>query len=81
MIENLPKIRNEIDPRNIIINGTPDGGYAVRILQYYRLRCNEKWIVEGVPENERAFYDTMNETQDKRAKELDEAIAKLRSKL
>jgi hypothetical protein len=81
MIENLPKIQNEIDPRNIIINATPDGRYAVRILEYYRLRCNEKWIVTGVPENERAFYDAMNETQDKRAKELGKAIAMLRSNL
>lgn len=73
----LPPIRNEINPLDVHIDGTPDGNYAVRILEYYRLRCNEKWIVTGVPENKRLIYDAMNDTQDKRAVELDKAIVKL----
>jgi hypothetical protein len=80
MILDLPEIRNELNPREVHIDGTPDGGYALRILEYYRLRCNEKWVVEGFKENEKLIYDLMNETQDKRAIELDQAIAKLRQK-
>lgn len=71
----LPKVRDEIDPKNYHINGTPDGKYALRILKFYRQLCNCKWIVEGEDvEKARVLYDTMNEHQDQRAKELDEAI-------
>jgi hypothetical protein len=76
----LPKIRNTIDPKDVHIDGTPNGGYALRILEYYRLRCNEKWIVEGLTETEKSIYDVMNETQDKRAEELDKAISKLKKR-
>lgn len=74
----LPKIRDEINMKNLFINGTPDGNYALRILQTYRERCNEKWILEGnFSEGTKRLYEAMNEHQDLRAKELDEAIKKL----
>lgn len=68
----LPEIRNRVDIRHV--DGTPDG-YAIRILKAYRLRCNEKWVVEGINDNSKLIYDAMNEHQDLRAKELDRAIA------
>jgi hypothetical protein len=70
----LPKIRDEVNSRNWIIDGTPNGEYALRILKAYRARCNEKWIVEGCDEGTKRIYDAMNEHQDLRAKELDKAI-------
>jgi hypothetical protein len=75
----LPKIRDEIDMKDLFINGTPDGNYALRILYAYRARCREKWIVEGkgISEGTKRLYEAMNEHQDLRAKELDEAIRKL----
>lgn len=76
---NLPKIRDQIDAKNFHIDGTPDGNYALRILKAYRSGCNEKWIVEGDIEA-KALYDAMNEHQDLRAKELDEAISVLQKK-
>ena len=75
----LPKIRDEIST-GYIIDGTPNGGYALRILRHYRARCNEKWIIDGDTEA-RVLYDAMNEHQDLRAKELDAAIAILSMKL
>jgi len=77
MALNLPEIRNELNMREMSIDATPDGEYALRILKAYRMRCNEKWIVEGFKENEKLIYDVMNDAQDKRAIELDKAIAKL----
>jgi hypothetical protein len=76
----LPKIRDEMSMKDLFIDGTPDGNYALRILEAYRARCREKWIVEGkgVSEGTKRIYDAMNEHQDLRAKELDEAIRKLR---
>ena len=70
----LPKIRDEIDMKNLFINGTPDGNYALRILKAYRERCNEKWVVDGASDGTKRLYNAMNEHQDLRAKELDEAI-------
>lgn len=72
----LPKIRDQIDAKNLHIDGTPDGNYALRILTFYRARCNEKWIIEGDTEA-KVLYDAMNEHQDLRAAELDRAIATL----
>lgn len=69
----FPNTRDEIDPKNYHIDGTPDGNYALRILKFYRNRCNEKWIIEGDTEL-KILYDTMNKHQDQRAKELDKAI-------
>jgi len=73
----LPKIRDEIDMKNLFIDGTPDGNYALRILYAYRARCREKWIIEGSSDGVKRIYDVMNEHQDLRAKELDKAIKKL----
>jgi hypothetical protein len=73
----LPEIGNKISMRELNIDATPDGGYALRILKTYRMRCNEKWIVKGISDNEKLIYDAMNDAQDKRAIELDKAIAKL----
>jgi hypothetical protein len=77
MALNLPEIENKIIMREQHIDATPDGGYALRILKVYRMRCNEKWIVKGIPDNEKRIYDAMNDAQDERAIELDKAIAKL----
>lgn len=68
----FPKVRDMIDFKHI--DGTPDGKYALRILKAYRQACNTKWIIEGVADNSKLLYDAMNEHQDQRAKELDEAI-------
>lgn len=76
----LHKIINEIDPRENIINSTPDGNYALRILEYYRLRCNDRWDVKGLSDDKTAIYDLMNEHQELRAIELDRAIAILEAK-
>ena len=70
----LPKVRDEIDVRNYHIDGTPDGRYALRILRFYRELARTKWIVDGDHEKTRALYDAMNDHQDQRAKEIDEAI-------
>lgn len=79
----LPKIRDDMDMKEMHIDGTPDGNYALRILQAYRRRCNGKWIVEGkfAETNAKLLYDAMNEHQDLRAKELDKAIEILRKYL
>ena len=74
----LPKIRDEMSMKDLFIDGTPDGNYALRILYAYRARCKEKWIVDGVSDGVKRIYDAMNEHQDLRAKELDEAIKKLK---
>jgi TPR repeat protein len=70
----LPKCRDEIDPKDYHVDGTPDGNYALRILKFYRELAKTKWIIEGDHEKAKALYDAMNEHQDQRAKELDEAI-------
>lgn len=77
MIE-LPKIKDRIDIRYHYVDGTPDGSYALRILEAFRTRCNEKWILEGFDEGTQRVYDAMNGHQDLRAKELDYAIAILK---
>ena len=68
-------VDTNIKPLEHHIDGQPDGNYALRILQYYRLRCNEKIIISGEGTvNIKRVYDIMNEHQDQRAKELDKAI-------
>jgi hypothetical protein len=77
-MKDLPKIRDQVDIKNQFVDGTPDGNYALRILQTFRARCNEKFILDGEwSEWQRKIYDVMNEHQDLRAKELDDAIARL----
>jgi len=71
----LPKIRDEINPKDYHIDGTPDGKYALRILRFYRSLARTKWIIEGTDEETKTIYYIMNEHQDRRAKELDNAIA------
>ena len=56
------------------VNATPDGKYALRILEVYRHNACSKWIVEGVSDGEKIIYNHMNEDQDKRVEELDKAI-------
>lgn len=68
----FPKIRDQQDIMHI--DGTPNGGYALRILRAYRARCREKWEVKGLNPNTTALYDLMNKHQDQRAVELDAAI-------
>ena len=70
----FPPVRDEINPRDYHIDGTPDGKYAIRILRFYRELCNCKWVVNGMEDNEKLIYDLMNVHQDQRALELDEAI-------
>ena len=72
----FPEVRNYVDVHHI--DGSPDGNYALRILEHYRSLCNTVWVVEGLPENTRLIYDYMNECQQRRAKELDRAIQILR---
>jgi hypothetical protein len=70
----FPKVRDEIDPKIYHIDGTPDGNYALCILQFYRELARCKWEVDGIDQRARVLYDVMNEHQDARAAELDEAI-------
>jgi hypothetical protein len=63
------------------VNATPDGKYALRILESYRHNASTKWIVEGLSDGEKILYNHMNEDQDKRVEELDKAIAILRREL
>lgn len=75
----FPPIANRVEAA--FIDATPDGNYALRILRYYRATCDEKWEVHGLSEDERRIYDLMNEHQDQRAEELDEAIAVLEGRV
>ena len=67
----LPAIRNKV--RHEYIDATPKG-YALRILKYYREKCNEKWEAHGLDLKIATIHDAMNAYQDERAKELDKAI-------
>jgi len=59
-------------PDEVFISAEPEG-YPVRILQHYRVRCNDR--IEAHPPS--PVYDIMNEHQVERAEVLDHAIAKL----
>jgi hypothetical protein len=74
---NFPEVRNYIECHHV--NGTPDGEYALRILEHYRQCCDTVWKVDGLSKNERVIYEYMNECQKRRAEELDRAIQILRS--
>lgn len=67
----LPEILNRVEAT--FIDGTPKG-YTLRILRFYRERCNEKWVVSGLSSKKALIYDLMNEHQVERATELDKAI-------
>jgi len=60
------------------VDGTPDEGYPVRLLQAYRQLCDCKWAesTDGT-EPENPLLRLMNEHCDKRAEILDRAIARL----
>jgi hypothetical protein len=75
MVDTLPDVTIPIT--GVAIDGTPDGGYALRILKAYRERCNCNWRTLGLPEDRSRIYDLMNEHQRQRAAELDEAIRRL----
>ena len=71
----------EITQQSILhVDGTPNDGYVLRILQAYRENCNCKWsdTTDG-QKTENPLLVLMNEQQDQRAKLLDEAINKLAS--
>jgi hypothetical protein len=72
-MEGLEGLRmNRIE--GVIIDSTPDGGYALRILRYYRARCNERVSDSSALTVKNPVLIIMNEAQEKRAKELDVAI-------
>jgi len=60
------------------VDATPDGNYALRILQAYRGDCNIRWSDTslGLKTTDPLCVE-LNKLQDERAKELDEAIDKL----
>lgn len=64
------------------IDATPDGNYALRILEHYRRDCDTLWSsgvnVIAVGGDDNPLINVMNEHQRQRAIELDAAIAKLR---
>ncbi len=70
----LPELTK--DMREIIrhVDATPDGKYAIRILKCYLERARCKFKVEEMEDNEIKLFDFMNTCQDKREKELKEAI-------
>jgi hypothetical protein len=75
--DKFPDVMNKISMSEMWIDATPDAQYALRILRAYRQRCDEKWMVEGFSKERRLLYDAMNAHQERRAKELDQAIALL----
>ena len=70
-----PRIENLINCKDHFVDQTPNGGFALRILRYFRMRCDERWMTSGLSPERSLIYDKMNEDQLLRAKELDEAIA------
>lgn len=63
------------------VRATPDGEYALRILEAYRNHARDKWILSGLTNGEKIIYESMNEDQDKRVEELNKAIAILSREL
>jgi hypothetical protein len=72
----LPII-DRIDPSQDWIDATPDGNYALRILRYYRKKCDARWATDTIGGCDNPIFRLMNDGQEKRAKELDDAINKL----
>ncbi len=64
----LPELDRPLN--DLCVNATPDGKYAIRILERYLERARAKFIIGDDDE----FFKFMNECQDKRVKELTEAI-------
>ena len=62
----------------LYVDGTPDKGYPLRILQAYRQECDCRWAENasgGEPTN--PLLIMMNEQCEQRAEILDRAIEKL----
>ncbi len=70
----IPELNKTLDSRDVHIDATPDGKYAVRILKCYLERARIKFKVEGMEDGEIKLFDYMNECQDKRVVELEKAI-------
>jgi len=63
------------------VDGTPNEGYPLRILQAYRQQCDCKWAENaGDDEVTNPLLIMMNEHCDQRAEILDRAIEKLAGK-
>jgi len=60
------------------VDGTPDDGYPLRILQAYRQQCDCRWAdtTDGTS-TENPLLKMMNDHCEQRARLLDKAIAKL----
>jgi hypothetical protein len=57
------------------VDMTPDEDLPLRILRAYRSNCDCRWVAEPPS----PLWDAMNADQERRAKILDLAIAKLQS--
>ena len=73
----IPELNKTLDSRDVHIDATPDGKYAIRILKCYLERARLKFKVEGMEDSEIKLFDFMNECQDKRVVELEKAIKTL----
>lgn len=60
------------------VDATPDGNYALRLLQQARANCDVNWSdnTAGIP-SDHPLLVAMNKLNKDRAKELDKAIIKL----
>jgi hypothetical protein len=65
---------NSINSKDFHIDVTPDGKYAVRILKCYLERARIQFKSYDNEKESAAVIDFMNECQNKRVKELEEAI-------
>jgi hypothetical protein len=65
---------NSINSKEFHIDATPDGKYAARILKCYLERARVKFKIRGMEKESVEVIDYMNECQDKRVKELEQAI-------
>lgn len=63
-----------VDSKEFHINATPDGKYAVRILKCYLERACIQFKTYGSDKESVEVVRFMNECQNKRVKELEEAI-------
>lgn len=70
----MDAIRPSAEPIKVV-DSTPDGGYALRILQTYRDECDRMYPNGGVLTESEAL--DLNERQVQRAAELDKAIETL----
>ena len=76
----IPELNRSLNSKDFHVDATPDGKYAIRILKCYLERARVKFKVEGMEDSEIKLFDYMNGCQDKREKELMEAIGILEGK-